>query len=96
MKLALLSIFLALPLAAQTKPTDKPEPTPALSKEEKLELENLQLKSQLLQTQQQAIQAAANEFFSTLNTEHPGWSYNIQAQQFVKTPKAEEPAKAAK
>ena len=76
-----------LPKPELAKPADPP---PSLSKDESLELENLQLKFQLLQNQQQALQGQYQAFVQGLNAEHSGYTFNVQTGQFVAVPKPAE------
>ena len=79
------------PKPEPAKPAAKPEPQappPTMTHEESLELENLQLKFSIAQTQQQSLQSQYQAFVQGLNAEHPGFSFNVQTGQFIAVPKS--------
>lgn len=59
--------------------------TPSLSKIEQLQLENLQLKSALIQQQFLQIQSQLSAFSDSLSAEYTGRRFDLRSQSFVKT-----------
>lgn len=115
--LCVLLLFLACLAFAQTAPTTptppapapavapaKPVPDdkpPALSENESLQLDNLQLRATILQQQfndsppMRQVVDQFNQLTQKLNQEHPGWVFNQQTKTFAKAPEPAKPAPPA-
>ena len=77
-------------------PTTAPvtEALPQLTELERTRLENLQLKFQLLQQQQQQLQQSYADTVRQIQTEHPGYIFDAQSSTLRKQPSpATAPAK---
>lgn len=75
----------------QTKPAPAPAPAvsetaPQITELERTKLENLGLKFQLLQQQQQQLQQSYAETVRQIQTEHPGYIFDAQTSTLRKQP----------
>ena len=76
------------PPASAPQSAGAPAGAPALTQTESLQLENLQLKSALLQQQFQQLQAQLGTLADNLTREHPGWRFDLRTQSFLRAPAA--------
>ena len=80
MKVALLAVFLALPLAAQAPKTPKPEAS-----------QTEQLAIQALRLQINQVEGNIDKFEAEYTKAHPGWNLNVRTGEPmpIEPPKAE-------
>lgn len=78
--------------AAQT-PAPKPAAPPALSQLEQVEIENIQLKAQLLQNEEAQLRSQYAALAAQIGKEYPGYVLDPRTNQLVKAQTAPAPAK---
>jgi hypothetical protein len=77
----LAALCLAATLAAQEKPAPAPDARPpALTETQKLQLQNVMLRYELLQTQLRQVQGEAQALIKSL--EVPGWTLDVQTLSY--------------
>ncbi len=79
----LICLFGLVVAHAQTPAADVSKP-PELSEVQKLQLQNVMLRYQLLQAQLQQVQQEAQGLIKGL--ERPGWTLDVQTMAYTRTP----------
>lgn len=85
------AIQAAVPDAGKPPGAPVREAMPQLSELERAKLENLQLKFQLLNAQQQQLQAAYSGLVQQIQAEHPGFVWDAGASTLRPVPKPGKP-----
>ena len=84
----LLALALALVGTGQAWGLGQAEKAPVLRELTAVKLENVYLRLAAIQRMQQDALADLQRLVVTIETDHPGWTYDVQAQRLVAKPAA--------